>query len=145
LNVVEESLAAQAVVRAFGIEHLGSNAFRSRNDVLTRSALKAGLWSSFVERFTGAGILFEQIFVFGLSFWLVFDREMSVGTMAGVQMLAAVLGSSLLRLVDFLPELSAAQNAFAGIRGSLQDTESVTDANAARILPSFSSEIVYSE
>ncbi len=143
LNVVEESLAAQAIVRAFGIEHLGSNAFRSRNDVLTRSAMKAGLWSSFVERFTGAGILLEQIFVLGLSLWLVFNREMSVGSMVAVQMLAALLGHSLLRLVDYLPELSAAQQAFAGVRTSLEDTDSVTDAADARTLPAFNSEIVF--
>jgi hypothetical protein len=69
--VAEESLFAQAVIRAFAVEHLGAAAFRTRNEALTRSAMKAGLWSAFVERFTGAGILFEQIFVLCLSLWLV--------------------------------------------------------------------------
>ena len=145
LSVVAESLSAHAVIRAFAVEHLGAAAFRARNDALTRSAMKAGLWSAFVERFTGAGILFEQVFVLLLSLWLVFSREMTVGTMVGLQMLAALLGSSLLYLVEYLPVLVSAQEAFQGVRESLHEISSVVDAPDARILPSFSAEIVFSE
>jgi hypothetical protein len=66
--------------------------------------MKAGLWSAFVERFTGAGILFEEVLC--LSLWLVYGREMTVGTMVGLQMLAALLGSSLQYLVEYLPALA---------------------------------------
>ena len=145
LSVVEESLSAQAVIRAFAVEHLGAAAFRIRNEALTRSAMKAGLWSAFVERFTGAGIVLEQIFVLCLSLWLVFGREMTVGTMVGLQMLAALLGTSLLYLVEYLPVLVSAQGAFQGVRESLQETSAVVDAPEARILPTFSSEIVFSD
>jgi ATP-binding cassette subfamily B protein len=145
LSVVEESLSAQAVIRAFAVEHLGAAAFRARNDALTRSAMKAGLWSAFVERFTGAGILLEQVFVLCLSLWLVFAREMNVGTMVALQMLAALLGTSLLYLVEYLPVLVSAQEAFHGVRESLQDTNAVADAPDARVLPAFSSEIVFSD
>ncbi len=145
LSVVEESLSAQAVIRAFAVEHLGAAAFRARNEALTRSAMKAGLWSAFVERFTGAGILFEQVFVLCLSLWLVYGREMTIGTMVGLQMLAALLGSSLLYLVEYLPVLVSAQEAFRGVRESLQETSAVADAPDARVLPAFSSEIVFSD
>ena len=145
LKVVEESLSAQALIRAFAIEHLGTAAFRSRNEALTRSAMKAGLSNALVERFTGAGILAEQVFVLGLSLWLVFNRQMTIGTMVSLQMLAALLGTSLLYLVEYLPELVSAQEAFGGIREILQDTDGVVDAPDARILPAFSSEIVFSD
>lgn len=145
LNVVEESLSAQALIRAFAIEHLGAAAFRSRNEALTRSTMNAGLWSAFIERFTGVGVLLEQVFVLGLSLWLVFSRIMTVGTMLSLQMLAALLGSSLLYLVEFLPELLAAQEAFGGIKENLQETPTVTDATNARVLPSFTTEIVFSD
>jgi ATP-binding cassette subfamily B protein len=133
LNVVEESLSAQAVIRAFAIEHLGTAAFRARNDVLPRSAMNAGLWSAFVERFTGAGILVEQVFILGLSLWLVFAREMSSGTMVSLQMLAALLGGSLLYLVEYLPELVSAQEAFCAIRESLEATGTVMGAPDANV------------
>jgi ATP-binding cassette subfamily B protein len=145
LSVVEESLSAQAVIRAFAVEHLGAAAFRIRNEALTRSAMRAGLWSAFAERFTGAGILFEQVFVLCLSLWLVYGREMTIGTMVGLQMLAALLGTSLLYLVEYLPVLVSAQEAFQGVRESLQETSAVVDAPDARILPPFSSEIVFSD
>jgi ATP-binding cassette, subfamily B, bacterial len=145
LNVVEESLSAQALIRAFAIEHLGAAAFRTRNEALTRSAMKAGLWNAFVERFAGLGVLLEQVFVLGLSLWLVFSRAMTVGTMLSVQMLAALLGSSLLYLVEYLPELLAAQVAFEGIRENLHETAGIVDAPGARVLPSFTTEIVFSE
>lgn len=144
LNVVEESLSAQALIRAFAIEHLGAAAFLTRNEALTRTAMKAGLWSAFVERFTGAGVLLEQIFVLGLSLWLVFSRAMTVGAMLSVQMLAALLGTSLLYLVEYLPEVLTAQEAFGGIQEHLRETAGVVDAPDARVLPSFTSEIVFS-
>ena len=78
LRVVEESLSAQVVIRAFAVEHLGAAAFRTRNDALTRSAMKAGLWSAVAERFTASGIVLEQVFVLGLSLWLV-AGQLAVG------------------------------------------------------------------
>lgn len=144
LSVVEESLSAQAVIRAFAIEHLGAAAFRSRNEALTRSSMRAGLWAAFVERFTAAGILLEQTFVLGLSLWMVFERGMTLGTLVSLQMLAALLGTSLLYLVEYLPVLLGAQEAFCAISESLEETNAVEDAPEARILPPFTSEIVFS-
>lgn len=145
LSVVEESLSAQAVIRAFAVEHLGAATFRTRNEALTRSAMKAGLWAAFAERFTGAGILFEQVFVLCLSLWLVAGVQMTIATMVGLQMLAALLGASLLYLVEYLPVLVSGQEAFQGIRESLQEKSAVVDAADARILPAFNSEIVFSD
>jgi hypothetical protein len=46
-------------------------------------------------------------------------------------MLAALLGSSLLYLVEYLPVLVSAQEAFQGVRQSLQETSAVVDAPEA--------------
>jgi len=145
LSVLEESLSAHALIRAFAIEHLGAAAFRTRNEALARSAMKAGLFSAFAERFTAAGILLEQVLVLGLSLWLVFSHAMTLGTLVGLQMLAAILGTSLLYLVEYLPELLRAQEALGSIRESLRETGEVIDAPDARVLGGFSSEIVFSE
>jgi ATP-binding cassette subfamily B protein len=144
LRVVDESLSAVALIRAFAIEHLGAAAFRSRNEALARSTMTAVFWAAIMERFTSAGILFGQVFVLGLSLWLVFAGSMSVGTMVSLQMLAVLLGSSLLYIVEYLPVLVSAQEAFGGIQGSLHETEAITDAHDARVLPPFGSEIVFS-
>lgn len=144
LSVVEESLSAQAVIRAFAIEHLGAAAFRSRNDALTRSTMKAGLWAAFVDRFTSAGILVEQVFVLALSLWLVLAAGMPLGTMVCLQMLAALLSNGLISLVEFLPALGVAREAYNGIQESLEEPGAVLDAPNAKIVPPFHGEIVFS-
>ena len=55
LSLVQESLLAQPLIRAFSLEQMGASAFRHRNDVLARAALRAGVFSAFAERFTSAG------------------------------------------------------------------------------------------
>ncbi len=145
LDVVEESLSAQAVIRAFAIEHLGAAAFHNRNEALSRSAMRAGLWGAFVERFTGTGILLQQVVVLAVSVWLVLDHGMVLGTMVALQMLAVLLGNSLLYLVEYFPVLLEGQAALADIQESLQETDAVVDAPDARILPPFGSEIVFSQ
>jgi ATP-binding cassette subfamily B protein len=149
LSVVEESLAAQALIRAFAIEHVGAAAFRSRNEALARSSLKAGFWSAFVDRFRGAGIVVEQVSILGLGMWLVFARQMTIGTMVSLQMLAALLSGSLLCLVEYRPVVNVARQAFRRIQETLQETlqgtRVVADVPDARILPAFSTEIVFSD
>jgi len=95
--------------------------------------MRAGLWTAFVERFTSAGILFEQVCVLILSLWLVFAHEMTIGTMAALQLLAAVLGNSLLNLVEFLQRYWCA-GGISGIKESLQESSEVMDKPDARTL-----------
>jgi ATP-binding cassette subfamily B protein len=145
LGLVEESLVAQALIRAFAIESLGAAAFRTRNEALARSAAKAGIWSAFVERFTGIGIQVEQALVLLVSLWLAFSREMTIGTLVSLQMLAAILGSSLLYLSEYMPELLSGQAAFKEIQESLQESSTVADAADAKVFRAFTSEIVFSD
>jgi len=42
LSLVQESLRAQPLIRAFSLEQMGATAFRHRNDILSRTALRAG-------------------------------------------------------------------------------------------------------
>ena len=145
LQAVEENLSAQGLIRAFAVEHLSTVAFRTRNEALARSAMKAGLSNAFVERFTGTGILLEQAFVLALNLWLVFAGEMTVGTMVALQMLAALVGSSLLCLVEYVPVLASAREAFEEIRKTLRETGAVSDAPDAGYFRHSSTEIVFSD
>src|ERR1700689_585502 len=88
LGALKENLAAQAIVRAFSLEQAGIAGFRKRNDRLSRSTMRAGLLSAFMERFTAAGILGIQTLLLALSAWLAFEKQMTMGTLVAVQMLA---------------------------------------------------------
>ncbi len=148
LDALKGALTAPTLVRAFSLERMGIARIGKRNDLLTRSAMRAGRLSAFMERFTGAGILGIQTFLLGLSAFLVFDRQMTVGTLAALQMLAVTLSNSLMFIVEFAPSIAAAQAAHRrmeeALMDALGDSHPVEDAPDARLLPPLQIEIVFS-
>jgi ATP-binding cassette subfamily B protein len=143
MGALKENLSSQASVRAFSLAQAGVAGFRKRNDRLSRTAMRAALLSAFTERFTGAGILAIQAFLLALSAWLGFEGQMTLGTLAALQMLAAVLGTSLLFIIEFLPSLSAGQDAYRRIEELLDAPNAAEDIPHARFLPSIQNEIIF--
>jgi ATP-binding cassette, subfamily B, bacterial len=144
LGALRENLASQAVIRAFSLEQMGLTGLKRRNDLLSRSMMRAGLLSAFKERFTGAGILGIQTFLLVLSAWLAFNKQMTVGTLAAMQLLAVTLSSSLLFVIEYVPSIAAAQAAWRGIKDIIQAPQPVRDRPDARFLPPMQTEIVFS-
>jgi ATP-binding cassette subfamily B protein len=144
LGVVRENLTAQAVIRAFSLEQMGMRGFRRRNDLLSRSMMRAGLLSAFMDRVSGAGILSIQAFLLVLSAWLAFSRQITPGTLVALQMLAITLGNALLYVVEYLPVVSDARKAWRSIEGLINAPRSVVDRPDARFLPPLQAEIIFS-
>jgi ATP-binding cassette, subfamily B, bacterial len=143
LGALKENLSAQASVRAFSLEQAGITGFRKRNDRLSRTAMRAAMLSAFTERFTGAGILAIEAFLLALSAWLGFEGKMTLGTLVALQMLAVVLGTSLLFIIEFLPSLAAGQDAYQRIEESLDAPHAAEDSPHARFLPPIQTEIIF--
>lgn len=143
LGALKENLSAQAIVRAFSLEQMGISGFRKRNDRLSRSTMRAGLLSAFMERFTGAGILGLQAFLLALSAWLAFNKQMTLGTLAALQMLAVVLSNSLLFIIEFVPSIAAGTAAYRRIEDTLEAPQTVQDGPDARFLPPIQTEIIF--
>jgi ATP-binding cassette subfamily B protein len=143
MGALTENLSGQASIRAFSLEQAGIEGFRKRNDRLSRTAMRAVLLSAFMERFTGAGILAIHAFLLALSAWLSFAGEMTLGTLAALQMLSVVLSTSLLFSVEFLPSLSAGQDAYQLIEESLDAPHAAEDSPHARFLPPLQTEIIF--
>jgi len=144
LGTLKETLRAPLLVRAFSLEQAGISKLRNQNDLLSRSAMRAGLLSAFMERFTGVGILGIQTLLLGLSCFLVFGKGMTVGTLAALQMLAVVLSNSLLFIVEFVPSIAIAKAAHRRMEEALEDPHTVEDAPGARHLPPLQVEIIFS-
>jgi ATP-binding cassette, subfamily B, bacterial len=145
LGVLRENLSAQAVIRAFSLEQMGLTSFRKRNDLLSRSTMRAGFLSAFMERFTGAGILGIQTLLLILSAVLAFERQMTLGTLAALQMLAVMLSHSLLVVIEYLPSVSAATAGWRRIEDAIEaPARAVSDGPDARFLPPMQNEIVFS-
>ncbi len=144
LGALKENLSAQAVIRAFSLEQMGLTGFRKRNDVLSQSTMRAGFLSAFMARFTGAGILGLQTFLLVLSAWLAVNGRMSIGTLAAQQMLAVMVGNSLLFIIEYLPCVASAKGAWRRIDGAMEAPRAVSDRPDARFLPPLQNEIVFS-
>jgi ATP-binding cassette subfamily B protein len=144
LGVLKENLSSQAIVRAFSLEQMGLAAFRKRNDVLSRSMMRAGLLTAFMDRFTGTGILAIHTFLLALSAWLTFNREMTPGTLIALQMMAVTLSNSLLFIVEYVPSISAARDAWRRIEEIIKAPQGVADRTDARFLQPLQTEIVFS-
>jgi ATP-binding cassette subfamily B protein len=144
VGALRENLAAQAVIRAFSLEQLGIAGFKNRNELFSKSMMRAGLRAAFQERFTGAGILAIQTSLLALSIWLTFDRQMSIGNLAALQMMGVVLSNSLLFIGEYLPSIPAARTAKRRIDQGIEAPEAVGDREGARLLPPLQTEIVLS-
>lgn len=144
LGALEENLSAHAVIRAFSLEQMSLASFRKGNDVLSRSTKRAGFLSAFMERFTSAGILGIQTFLLILSASLAFERQMTIGTLPALQVLALMLSNSLLLIIEYMPSFTAAKAARGRIEEAIQAPEGVKDRPDARFLPPMQTEIVFS-
>jgi ATP-binding cassette subfamily B protein len=145
LRAVRENVAAQAIVRAFSLENTGIAAFRQHNDLLALRTMRAGLLSSFRERFTASGIVFIQILILALTVWLAFEKRISIGTLVALQLLPLTLSGSLLSIVQYLPAIVVARDASRRIGEMLDAPPATEDREDARYLPPFQSEIVFSK
>ena len=145
LSLVRESLAAQAVIRVFSLEQTGVAGFRKRNDIVSRSSLKAGLRAAFMERFAAAGILLIHLLLFAVSAGLVFYKQMSLGVFAALQLFGYAVSGSLLSAVSFIPAYSQAREAYERIGELLEPPGVIRDADGARYLPPLHSEIGFSD
>jgi ATP-binding cassette, subfamily B, bacterial len=144
LGALKENLASQAIIRAFSLEQMGLTGLRKRNDLLSRSMMRAGLLSAFTERFTGTGILGIRTFLLALSAWLAFNKQMTIGTLAALQLLAVTLSSSLLIVIEYLPSLTGARAAWRRIEDVVEAPQPPRDRPDARFLPPMQTEIVVS-
>ena len=144
LGTLQESLTAQAVIRAFSLEQAGLSLFRRRNAQLASSMMRAGFLASFLERFTEGGMLFVQVALLALCAWLTSLRLMTLGTLAALQILAITLGNSLFFVVEYLPTLASARHALRRIQVMLDGSGAVEEPAEPKILPPLENEIVFS-
>ena len=141
LGVLEESLTARQIIRAFCLEHLGISLFRKCNEILMRAEIRAGLLAATMERLNGQGLLALQTAVLALSVWLAFDFGLSPGKLIALQLLAFSLGAALTSCAEYLSAHSDATLAWRQIESGLRDPAPVLDKASARTLPPLQNDI----
>jgi len=145
LGLVEESVTARWIVRAFSLERMGITLFRKRNDALTQGSIKSGFLEALMDRLISTGIIALQIGVLGLSVAMALGGRISAGNVVSIQLLTVGLSASLLSISDYLTALEVGQAAWRGICNGLTDPAPVLDRKDAKTLGPLRQEILFSD
>lgn len=145
LGVVEESLTAKVVIRAFSLEHMGVALFRKRNELLSRGTRRAAFLTALTERFTQAGVLFILTMILALSALLAFDDQLTAGKLIAIPLLTWLLSQSLLRISEYLPVYGEAKTAWQRIVAGLRDPAPVFDKAEAKMLAPLRDQILFND
>jgi ATP-binding cassette, subfamily B, bacterial len=134
LTTVQEHVAAQAVVKSYGLERIAMEAFGRRNAALTEVSARVNLLTALIERSAGLGVLLLQVVTMAVGALLVFRGHMSIGTLVAFQALFITLSYALYNVAQYAPALVQASGGLRGIDELLQETPLVRDAPGARTL-----------
>ncbi|WP_243401689.1 ABC transporter ATP-binding protein [Leptospira ellisii] len=108
LSMVEESIAAQNLIRAYDLSDYFFSRFKNNCEKLFQVSLRLGLTNSYLERSAGSGILLLQgvLLLVGTAF--AYHNALSIGTLAAFLPPFLNLSYSLLYLSQYLPTLNHA-------------------------------------
>ncbi len=137
VNVVQENLGAQPVVKGFSLEREARERFAARSFDQRTTGMRFAFTAAMLERSAGAGTYVLQVVVLGVGVWFAHQKQISVGQLAAFQTLFLGLCSSLGTFIQFVPRLVDAGTAFENVNRLLQEPLKVADVPAAPSLPRF--------
>ena len=143
LSSVQESVAAQSMVRAFSLENLFLRNFHVFNLGVRSSSNHLGSLLLMMERSAVVSTQILQVIVLAAGGWLVFRDMMTVGTFAAFQSIFVTLTLSIAYLAQYLPQVAQAGGSIAHIEELLNETPQVQDAVPAAELAPLEREIVF--
>lgn len=115
LAELDEQIAAQRVLRAYGQSGAAARRFHQLQQRLEEDVRRQGLLGALVERTANAGILLLNVLLLAFGVWLVVLGELSVGELAAFQALFLSLSWALSYLAQYLPIWLAATAGHARI------------------------------
>jgi len=128
LNLVQENLNAQVVVKTFGLAEYSRAAFRSRLSALAGRMIRVGWLSGLVERSAYVGVMALQVTLLGLCALEVQRGTLTVGGLTSFLAIFLSLSYSLANAVQYFPTLVHAVAGFRGIEQLLTHERPVDDA-----------------
>jgi ATP-binding cassette subfamily B protein len=136
LAVIQEEVATQTVVRAYGLQRLTMARFFQSDAKLFEASVGAAFLTALMDQSSMSGILLLQVLTLGCGAWLAFTGKMTIGTLAAFQSLFLGVSTSLLYFTQYLRGLLPARAALQRIEEFLSEPAQIEDApGAARLAP----------
>ncbi len=142
-GTVQENIASQPVIKAFGLEKSMRARFAERIAHLAAASLKVSFLTSLIERTAGIGTLVLQVVVMAAGAYMAFHDKLSIGSLVAFQALFVNFSYALTGLTQFYPTLLQAGTGMQRIQELLDETPGVQDLADARPLPRLAREISF--
>ena len=142
-GAVEESLAGQATVRAFGLEARGRAAFLDRLAGLSVHSRRFNFLSGPVQRTPNLAVGLVHIGVLGFAAFLAFRGDLSVGSLVSFDLVFFQFAGGVASLTEIAPSFLRAAGGLTRVEELLAEEASVLDPVEPRPLDGFSESIAF--
>jgi ATP-binding cassette subfamily B protein len=102
---VQESLAAQRVIRAYGLQSHQRSAFGDVLRAAGEAGLRANLYNAYLEKSTNLGLILGQLLIIGVGAWLATRGDLTAGDLAAFAGFLINASGAVTALTAFAPDL----------------------------------------
>jgi len=145
LALVHENVAAQPVVRAFGLGDVVQGWLRRRSLPLAEMSARVNFLTAMSERSVSTAVLLLHVLVFGIGAWLTFGGRMSIGVLVTFENVFWELSYNIGSISHFLPEMMEAAGAIRHIDDLLGEEPAIRDKPDSVALPRLRHEIRFDD
>jgi ATP-binding cassette subfamily B protein len=143
LGVVQENVAAQAVVKAFGLQRRALGWFSLRNHAARFSMVRATFLSTMVERTVTISVLMLHLVVLAIGAYLATTGQISVGTFVTFESAFWEISYNIAHLMHFIPVAIQAAAATRHMQELLDEPARGSDRPGAPDMPRIRSDITF--
>ncbi|EGP06782.1 phospholipid-lipopolysaccharide ABC transporter [Bradyrhizobiaceae bacterium SG-6C] len=143
LGVVQENVAAQMVVKAFGLQRKAFGWFTFRNNAARRSMADATFLSTMVERTVTVSVLLLHLVVLAIGAYLATIGKISIGTFVTFESAFWEISYNIAHLMHFIPVAIQAAAAVRHMEELLDEPPRGADRPGAPDLPRITDNISF--
>lgn len=143
LGVVQENVAAQMVVKAFGLQRKAFGWFRFRNDAARRSMSDATFLSTMVERTVTVSVLLLHLVVLAIGAYLATIGKITIGTFVTFESAFWEISYNIAHLMHFIPVAIQSAAAVRHMEELLDEPTRGADRPGAPDLPRITDNITF--
>jgi ATP-binding cassette subfamily B protein len=143
LGVVQENVAAQMVVKAFGLQRKAFGWFTFRNNAARRSMADATFLSTMVERTVTVSVLLLHLIVLAIGAYLATIGKISIGTFVTFESAFWEISYNIAHLMHFIPVAIQAAAAVRHMEELLDEPTRGADRPGAPDLPRITDNITF--
>jgi ATP-binding cassette subfamily B protein len=143
LGMVQENIAAQAVVKAFSLQRRTLGWFTMRNDDARRKIASAGFLSTMVERTVTIAVLLLHLVVLAIGAYLATKGQITIGTFVTFESAFWEVSYNIAHLMHFIPVSIQSAAAVRHIQELLDEPTRGGDRPGAPDLPRITDDIAF--